>query len=154
SRMKLEGYFYYVMELGDAADAGWENNLTQYRPLDLNTLCERKGRLPMSECARIGLKLCDALEFLHSQNLAHRDIKPRNIIFVNGQPKLADVGLVANSQRSQQEITLVGTPEYMPPDAESVGTPMADIYGLGMVLYVISTGENPKSFPELPATLV
>jgi CHASE2 domain-containing sensor protein len=155
SRMRIEGYFYYVMELGDAACPGWEQEPARYRPLDLAALCAtRAGRLPARECARIGARLCDALHFLHSHGLAHRDIKPRNVIFVNGHPKLADVGLVADVERPVDEITWVGTLGFMPPPPEPPGTAAADIYGLGMLLYVVSTGARPQQFPELSTTLV
>jgi serine/threonine protein kinase len=155
SRMKPEGYFYYAMELGDALSPGWEKDPTTYRPLDLAALCAtQKGRLPVRECIRLGSKLCEALHFLHSSGLTHRDIKPRNIIFVNGEPKLADIGLVAAAHRPANEITWVGTPGYMPPEPEPPGTPQADIYGLGMVLYVVCTGNKPVAFPELSATMV
>jgi serine/threonine protein kinase len=97
--------------------------------------------------------LADALDFLHQQGLTHRDIKPANIIFVNGQPKLADVGLVTQARLPDQTTTQVGTPGYMPPEPEPVGTVQADIYALGMVLYVISTGATPQLFPELSKTL-
>jgi serine/threonine protein kinase len=156
SRMKAEGFFYYAMELGDAATPGWEQEPTNYKPLDLAAMAATfaNGRIPMRDCMRVATKLCDPLHFLHSQGLAHRDIKPRNIIFVNGEPKLADVGLVTDAHRSPQEVTLVGTPGYMPPAPEPPGTPRADIFGLGMVLYVISTGDGPKAFPEVSTTLV
>ena len=42
----------------------------------------------------------------------------------------------------------------MPPPPEPPGTVQADIYGLGMVLYVISTGSDPQFFPELSTSLV
>ena len=48
----------------------------------------------------------------------------------------------------------MGTPGYMPPQPELPGTPQADIYGLGMVLYVIRTGREPALFPEVSTTLV
>jgi serine/threonine protein kinase len=102
---------------------------------------------------RIGLELSDALDFLHRQGLTHRDIKPQNIIFVNGQPKLADLGLIAEIRPPDQKRTLVGTPGYMPPPPELPGTPQADIYALGVVLYVLSTGRNPAFFPEISTTL-
>jgi serine/threonine protein kinase len=81
----------------------------------------------------------------------HRDIKPANIIFVNGRPKLADVGLV---RRASPDSTLVGTEDYMPPPPEPPGSKVADIYALGKVLYVISTGKPVKAFAELSTTLV
>jgi serine/threonine protein kinase len=153
---KREGYFYYVMELGDALVPGWERDPATYKPRDLMSvrLQAPNRRLPVRECVRIGIALSDALEFLHRQGLTHRDIKPQNIIFVKGHPKLADVGLTAEIRPEEAERTFVGTPGYMPPQPERPGTPQADIYALGMVLYVISTGRAPTFFPEIATTLV
>ena len=153
---KQAGYFYYVMELGDPLEPGWEQEPSTYKPRDLMSerARSRGRRLPVRECVRIGLALSDALDFLHRQGLTHRDIKPQNIIFVNGQPKLADMGLITEIRPPDQERTLVGTPGYMPPPPERPGTPQADIYALGMVLYVLSTGRNAAYFPEIATTLV
>jgi CHASE2 domain-containing sensor protein len=153
---KLDGYFYYVMELGDPLELGWERNPSTYKPRDL--VSERTSshgcKLPVRECIRIGLALTDALDFLHQHGLTHRDIKPQNIIFVNGQPKLADMGLIAEIRPPDQERTAIGTPGYMPPPPELPGTPQADIYALGMVLYVSSTGRKAAFFPEIATSLV
>ena len=153
---KLDGYFYYVMELGDPLETGWEHEPSTYKPRDLVSERARAHgrRLPVRECVRIGIALANALDFLHRQGLTHRDIKPQNIIFVNGQPKLADMGLIAEIRPPDQERTLIGTPGYMPPPPERPGTPQADIYSLGMVLYVLSTGRNAAFFPEIATTLV
>ena len=153
---KQEGYFYYVMELGDPLEPGWEGEPSTYRPRDLVSERARSHgrRLPVRECVRIGLALTDALQFLHGQGLTHRDIKPQNIIFINGQPKLADLGLITDIRPFDQERTLVGTPGYMPPPPERPGTPQADVYALGMVLYVLSTGRGAAYFPEIATTLV
>jgi serine/threonine protein kinase len=152
----LQGYFYYVMELGDAQTPGWQDNPASYQPRDLSSVRAQadRGRVPVRECVRIGLALSEALDFLHRQDLTHRDIKPSNIVFVNGRPKLADVGLVADVRPGGRESTWVGTPGYMPPPPEPPGTPQADIYGLGMVLYVISTGRDPVFFPVLSTSLI
>ena len=156
SKMKEAGYFYYVMELGDAQAPGWEKQPKLYKPKDLENLRKQayERRLPPKECLRIVTVLADALNFLHSQGLIHRDIKPSNVIFVQGRPKLADVGLVANIRPPDQVHTLVGTLGYMPPPPEKPGTPQADIYALGMLLYVISTGRDPGLFPDLSTTLI
>ena len=152
---KFPGHFYYVMELGDPFEVGWEREPSSYKPRDLASERTRAqgGRLPTRECLRIGLELSDALDFLHRQGLTHRDIKPQNIIFVNGHPKLADLGLIAEIRPPDQKRTLVGTPGYMPPPPELPGTPQADIYALGIVLYVLSTGRNPAFFPEISTTI-
>jgi WD40 repeat protein len=171
-RNEQAGYFYYVMELADAADASSpvaadvrrltskseienpksENNQSllssaaTYTPRTLKSELLRRGRLPLEECLQIGLSLTTALEHLHKHGLVHRDVKPSNIIFVNGIPKLADIGLVASMDAT---LSFVGTAGYLPP--EGPGTPQADIYSLGKVLYELCTGRDRQNFPELPA---
>jgi hypothetical protein len=153
---KFPEFFYYVMELGDAVNLDWEQNPGSYKPRDLvNERAQLHARrLPLRECLRIGIALADALDFIHSHGLIHRDIKPSNIIFVNGQPKLADLGLIAEIRPLEEIKTYVGTAGYMPPPPERPGTTQADIYALGMVLYVLCTGKPAAHFPELATTLV
>lgn len=153
---KFATHFYYIMELGDAVDEGWRKTPASYKPRDLTrvlSLAPNK-RLPSEECRRIVLILSDTLDFIHKAGFTHRDIKPQNILFVHGQPKLADLGLIADIRSSDVERTAVGTPGYMPPAPEIPGTPQADVYALGMVLYVISTGNSPTLFPDISSTLV
>ncbi len=149
------GSFYYVMELADPVAPGWEGKPGAYRPLDLAAYCARQPdcRLPLGECATIGLGLAEALQFLHRNRLIHRDIKPPNVIFVNGRPKLADIGLVSEARTASQPSLRVGTPGYLPPSDEPTGTVAADIYAFGMLLYVTRTGRSPTLWPEIAATL-
>jgi serine/threonine protein kinase len=156
SKMKPEGYFYYVMELGDGQIADWQKNPATYQPWDLGYLRAQSpgGRVAVMDCVRIGLALAEALDFLHREGLTHRDIKPSNVIFVNGQPKLADVGLVSDIRTPDKIRTYAGTIGYMPPHPEPSGTVSADIYALGMLLYVVSTGRDPDLFPNLSTTLM
>lgn len=153
---KKDGFFYYAMELGDSLAAEWQRHPALYKLRDLvnerNQLPAR--RLPVRDCLRIGAALADALDFLHREGLTHRDIKPQNIIFVDGRPKLADPGLVAEIRPLAEIKTYLGTPGFMPPSPEPPGTPQADIYGLGMVLYVTATGRPAVLFPELASSLV
>ena len=151
---RTETFFYYIMELADddatgrplsAAASGAE--IEAYAPRTLKAELDRRKSLPIGECLRLGASLAEALDDLHSHSLTHRDIKPANIIFVDGRPKLADIGLVASvGQRS-----FVGTEGYVPP--EGPGSPAADVYSLGKVLYEIAMGKDRMDFPELSTTL-
>jgi serine/threonine protein kinase len=162
------GYFYYVMELADdVANPKSEGrspksesaaatdisrhlafeycDLESYVPRTLAAELKSRGRLPLEECIQLGLSLTQALAYLHGQGLVHRDVKPSNVIFVRGVPKLADVGLVTVVGEAR---SFVGTEGFIPP--EGPGTPQADVYSLGIVLYVLSTGKSHQDFPEPP----
>jgi tetratricopeptide (TPR) repeat protein len=144
-RNDAEGYFYYVMELADAVGV---QNSDFYQPRTLAAEVKARGALPLEECLRIAHTLTSALTKLHRHGLVHRDIKPSNIIFVEGVPKLADIGLVAAVNEAP---SFVGTEDFIPP--EGPGTPQADLYSLGIVLYVISTGRSHRDFPVPPGDL-
>jgi len=139
-------FYYYVMELGDDVVTGQEINPIEYEPRTLRA-DNHQGpgvQWDTNDCIDVGLRLAEALDHLHERGLAHRDVKPSNVIFVNGRAKLADIGLVA--ARGQR--TFVGTEGFVPP--EGPGSSQADIYSLGKVLYEIATGKDRLSFPDLP----
>jgi CHASE2 domain-containing sensor protein len=147
-RNDVEGYFFYVMERADALNK--TESLEKYRPHTLGAELEQRGRLPVGDCVKIGLRLTSALAYLHSQGLLHRDIKPANIIFIGGEPKLADIGLVTTAS-SDGDPSLVGTEGYFP--SKGLGAPSADTYSLGKVLYELYTGLSRHKFPSLPEDL-
>lgn len=148
---RRDGYFYYVMELADSLTPDWERKPVRYQPHDLaNEQTRWTGkRLPVRNCIQIGIALAEVLEFLHRQGITHRDIKPQNVVFVNSRPKLADLGLTTHIRPEDQPGTIVGTPGFMPPSPETPGTALADIFSLGMVMYVIATGKEAAAFPEI-----
>ena len=144
-RNEDEGYFYYVMELADDQVVGQNIRSADYSSSTLQSELSARGPLPAEECADLGAQLAEALDYLHGHGLVHRDLKPSNIIFVNGQPKLADIGLVAGAGMSSFS---VGTLGFLP--EEGTGDPLADVYGLGKVLYESCTGMDRNEFPDLP----
>ena len=146
------GYFYYVMELadpvGDGTPAPDAPVPESYTPKTLKAVLAARHRLPVKETLPIAISLADALAHLHAHGLAHRDIKPSNIIFVNGRPKLADIGLIAATDATR---SFVGTEGFVP--REGPGTPQADVFSLGKVLYEVCTGRDRLDFPSLPENL-
>ena len=142
-RNNKEGFYYYVMELADDRAGGRDIDSEQYVQHTLSSEINKRGRLPMDLCATWGAVLASALDHMHCSGLAHRDVKPSNVVFFDGIPKLADMGLVAASGQK----TFVGTEGFSPP--EGPGEPAADIYSLGMVLYEMSSGHDRLDFPEI-----
>ncbi|HEV2965628.1 MAG TPA: bifunctional serine/threonine-protein kinase/formylglycine-generating enzyme family protein [Chthoniobacterales bacterium] len=140
-------HLYYSMELADDHLAGRNIDVINYEPRTLKSDLARHKRLAAAESIQLGVSLTEALEALHCHGLTHRDIKPSNIIFIGGVPKLADIGLVAAS--GQQ--SFVGTEGYVPP--EGPGTPQADVFSLGKLLYEVSTGKDRLDFPEIDSQL-
>lgn len=161
-------HFYYVMELADRMDpetpvpspgptetrAGEPGLLEtgtsrldpgDYVPKTLRAVLLARGRLTLTEVVELGVGLCGALAHLHRHGLVHRDVKPSNLVYVEGRPKLADIGLVTGIDEAK---SFVGTEGYIPPEGQ--GTPGADLYSLGKVLYEAATGKDRHDFPELP----
>lgn len=139
------GFFYYVMELADDVERGREIDPENYRPRTLRDVLTR-APLAAREVVDLGVALCRALATLHRHGLVHRDVKPSNVIFVGGVPKLADIGLVADEQTDR---TVLGTVGYMP--REQPASKSADTYALGKVLYELVTGHSREEWPKLPA---
>ena len=88
-------FYYYVMEIGDDMTSGQDINPIEYEPRTLRADNHQGSQWDTSDCIDVGLRLAEALDHLHERGLAHRDVKPSNVIFVNGRAKLADIGLVA-----------------------------------------------------------
>ena len=142
------GFYYYVMELADdARGEDVEIDVETYEARTLSSEMKQRPTRSIRETVELGISLAGALGHLHQAGLTHRDVKPSNIIFVKGQPKLADVGLVAMTGQR----TYVGTEGYVPP--EGPGTSSADLYSLAMVLYEIHTAKDRLDFPELPTNM-
>jgi serine/threonine protein kinase len=117
---------------------------------DLRHIMET-GPLPEEEAVRIGIAVCDALNYLHNHKrpVLHRDIKPGNVrIAPDGHVYLVDFGLAKMS--NLDEHTMSGaramTPGYSPP--EQYGTSRTDartdVYSLGATLYAALTGFIPE----------
>jgi len=112
-------------------------------------LAKRKA-LSEGEAVAFAIKICDALEYLHVNGIAHRDLKPQNIMVCSdGSIRLFDFG-IARVEKARR-LTFVGltptlgTPDYISPEQVrgKRGDHRSDIYSLGAILYEMVTGSTP-----------
>jgi len=119
-----------------------------------------KGCYPEKEAAELFAQICISLDYLHSRDIVHRDVKPENILFVSSESsdmKLIDFGYAGLWREDKQLTGLCGTPDYVAPevltwyDDDDNGTPYgkgSDLWSLGVLLYVILSGCSPFSADE------
>lgn len=111
----------------------------------------RHSPVPLDELAVIGAGVADALAYVHSVGIVHRDVKPANILLVQARPgeplrpKLTDFGIarIIDGTRLTATGTMVGTAAYLSPEqarGADIG-PASDIYSLGLVLLEGIKGE-------------
>jgi serine/threonine protein kinase len=104
--------------------------------------------LPAVQACKIFLELCDALGYAHEQGMAHRDIKPGNVMIdSSGRTILTDFGIarMITAPRLTQDSVATGTPAYMSPEQihGEAGDSRSDLYSLGIMLFELLTGKLP-----------
>jgi len=107
-----------------------------------------EGKCDLETALRIGIDVCSALQYAHSQGVLHRDIKPENILITQeGTAKLMDFGLakMLGQPRLTQDGIIVGTVAYVAPEVAlgKEADSRSDLYSLGAVLYEAVTGKPP-----------
>ena len=124
-----------------------------------------QGRFTEEAAANLFAQILLSMEYLHSLDIVHRDVKPENILYVSegaAQIKLIDFGYAGVWAPDKQLTGLCGTPDYVAPevltwyDDDESGTPYgkgSDLWSLGVLLYVILSGCSPFSADEEEAIL-
>jgi serine/threonine-protein kinase len=120
----------------------------------------RETQMGVADAVRITREIALALDYAHRNNVVHRDIKPDNILLIDGQAMLADFGIARALNTTESGITTagmaVGTPEYMSPEqatGDAAIDARTDCYSLACVLYEMLTGEAPFSGPTPVAVM-
>jgi serine/threonine-protein kinase len=171
-----------VIDFGESDDGDLYQVLEYLPGNTLGQAIRDSGRLPESRAAKIGYEVAQSLSEAHGRGLAHRDLKPDNIMLLDvaGETdfvKVLDFGIAKFLSGSSGESSVtrtgavVGTPQYMAPEQAKGNrglTPAVDVYSLGIVLYQTLTGRKPfdgdsaleilmkharEPVPELPADL-
>jgi serine/threonine-protein kinase len=144
-----------IYELGEAAGAPFlAMEFVEGRPLEA-TLRDQ-GALALTRATNIITQVLDALGYAHGKGVVHRDVKPANIMLVNGSSvKVADFGVARlDTLHMTRDGMMVGTPSYMAPEQFTGGAVdhRTDLYAAGVVLYEMLSGRRPfegKSTAEL-----
>jgi serine/threonine-protein kinase len=107
-----------------------------------------RGAMPLEEAVAIFKAVADAIHYIHSQGIVHRDIKSHNVkISSAGQVKLLDFGIAKSGSSPALTMTggFVGTLQYLSPEQFTGGIADArsDIWALGVLLYEMVTGRMP-----------
>lgn len=106
------------------------------------------GNFSEKEAGNIMQKLLCALEYLHSNNISHRDLKAENFLYdsleENSEIKIADFGMSVKFGTNTRMKSLAGTPYYLAPEViKGSYTKMCDVWSLGVFLYFILSGSHP-----------
>src|SRR3954449_5008905 len=139
---------------------------------DLGVVLKERGTpgLPFAEAIEYTRQACEALQYVHDQQIVHRDVKPANLIDVPdpGGVVLVDFGVARQIGVTDSGTVGVGTPRYMAPEvfAGGIVSTRADVFGIAATMWTLITGSPPvygdptklaEQFPgvtpELEATL-
>ncbi|MFF8288945.1 bifunctional serine/threonine-protein kinase/ABC transporter substrate-binding protein [Streptomyces sp. NPDC016309] len=129
------------------------------RGQSLAAAVREQGRLPVRRVAEIGAAMLDALTEAHEAGIVHRDIKPDNVLLTKDRVVLTDFGIAHLSDattRLSRSGTVIGTPQYMPPEQleGKRPTPANDLWALGATLYHAVEGRPPFDADGLHALAV
>ncbi|MEA5576528.1 protein kinase domain-containing protein [Anabaena sp. UHCC 0451] len=128
----------------------------------LTAKMQKQGLFTESAIEELLVNILPVLEYVHSQHIVHRDIKPDNIILRqrDNKPVLIDFGAVResmatvlNSQGNPTSSIIIGTPGFMPSE-QAAGRPVysSDLYSLGLTAIYLLTGRQPQQLETDPQT--
>ena len=156
-----DGIYYYVMEYIKGADL--RQVLKNHR--------EENRLMPHKNVIYIGNAFANALDYIHSKGIIHRDVKPANIMLAQGQNKgildnkakltdlaaeqnrrivLTDFGLAMDLAEGDEKF-VVSSPWYTAPEQShqsGAAVPQSDIYSLGVILFEMLVGHVPFDDPS------
>jgi serine/threonine protein kinase len=136
-----DGRLHIVMEL---AECTLRNRLERCRE-------ENLPGIPETELIGYIREAAEGLDFLHSRHVVHRDVKPDNILILNGHAKVADFGLAWQQDKLLAPMkTFAGTPAYMAPEVwGKEGGPASDLYSLAVTYAELRQGHPPLKSQQI-----
>src|SRR3984885_3666515 len=139
----------YVAEILDADVTGDAPYIvTRYVPgRTLEDVVRTDGPLRGQALDRLAGGLAEAIAAIHAAGVVHRDLKPGNVMLVDGQPVVIDFGIahVPDSTRLTQTGMVMGTPGYLAPEVieGQVSSGASDVHSWGATVAFAATGRQP-----------
>jgi tetratricopeptide (TPR) repeat protein len=121
---------------------------------DAEEIVKAARDLPLSEQVELLIQMLYAIAYLHRRGILHRDLKPGNVVVVNGEVKVLDFGVSINRDQ-QTEGHPAGTLAYMAPELlqGDHASEASDLYSVGMIAYEMFTGRFPFEFSDITQLL-
>jgi eukaryotic-like serine/threonine-protein kinase len=115
---------------------------------DLGMLIKQHGDpgLPLDQSIEYVRQTCEALQYVHDQQIVHRDVKPQNIILAENGIVLVDFGIARVLDEEEQQGTVgIGTPRFMAPEVFAGGqvSPRSDVFSVAATLWTLIAGRPP-----------
>lgn len=122
--------------------------VTRYVPgPSLEQYVHEQGPLDAQQLLSLARGLAEALRAIHGVGVIHRDLKPGNVLMLDGEPVVIDFGIahIADTSRMTMTGLVMGTPGYLSPELVEGGhvTPATDWWGWAATLVFASTGRSP-----------
>jgi putative methionine-R-sulfoxide reductase with GAF domain len=154
-----------------AAPSGQYLVMDLVRGIDLGVLLKQRGQpgLPVDQSIEYTRQTCEALQYVHDQQIVHRDVKPQNLILSENGVVLVDFGIARLLDEVEEQGTVgIGTPRFMAPEVFAGGNVSArtDVFSVAATLWTLLTGRppvyadptklssvNPDVTPELERTV-
>ena len=121
---------------------------------ELYNVLEREGKFDENRARMIFTQIVEGVKYFHSKKISHRDLKLENILVSNFEkPKISDFGLSNYMKDGEFLKTNCGSANYAAPEVIShthYSGSEADVWSLGVILFVINSGYLPFDEPSLP----